>query len=259
MKRNAALIPLSHDHHHALVEARRLRRAADRDYAERREAVDGFLRFFSTDTIRHFREEEEQLFPMVAGHDGVAGELVVQVLLEHQRIHALVRRVEIGLAANQADPSLMRELADLLEAHVRLEERRLFPAIEETLPEASLGDLDLQRTREAAKSLVIDLSAPGGSGPLWGTETEDLNATLLSWAAGDGPPEHVNSERDVILIVLGGEAAVTLDGESHTIRTSEAIVVEKGRSRSIVAGPEGVRYLSIHRRRGPLQISRTSA
>jgi quercetin dioxygenase-like cupin family protein len=259
VKRHAGLVPLSHGHHHALVEARRLRRAADGDDTDRRDAVDRFLRFFSSDTIRHFREEEEQLFPLLADHDDGTGELVVQVLLEHQRVHALVRRLEGGLAANTADPSLMRELADLLEAHVRLEERRLFPAIEETLPEASLGELDLERTREAAKSPVIDLFAPAGSGPLWGAETEDLNATLLSWPAGHGPPEHVNSERDVILIVLEGEATVTLNGESHTIRAGDTIVVEKGRSRSIAAGPEGVRYLSIHRRRGPLQISRTSA
>jgi hypothetical protein len=34
MKRHAALVPLSHDHHHALVEARRLRHAADLEERE---------------------------------------------------------------------------------------------------------------------------------------------------------------------------------------------------------------------------------
>ena len=34
MKRHPALIPLSHDHHHALAAARRLRLAADRTLRE---------------------------------------------------------------------------------------------------------------------------------------------------------------------------------------------------------------------------------
>jgi hypothetical protein len=32
-------------------------------------------------------------------------------------------------------------------------------------------------------------------GPAWGAESADLNATLLEWEAGAGPPEHVNDER----------------------------------------------------------------
>jgi quercetin dioxygenase-like cupin family protein len=103
-------------------------------------------------------------------------------------------------------------------------------------------------------SPVVDLSGPAGSGPLWGTQTDDLNATLLAWPPGGGSGEHVNSERDVILVVLSGDATVTLDGRPHPVRAGQAVVLEKGRARSLAAGPEGVRYLSIHRRRAPLQI-----
>ena len=259
MKRHPSLVPLSHDHHHALVEARRLRRAADGEGAERRVAAAGFLRFFSTETVRHFREEEEQLFPALVDEDGAAGELLVSALLEHQRIHALVGRLERGLGAGEADASQMRELAALLEAHIRLEERQLFPLIQEVVPEEALGRLALATGREAADSPVVDLSAPRGSGPLWGTETEDLNATLLAWPAGGGPDEHVNSERDVILVVLAGAATVTIDGEPHVVRAGEALILEKGKMRAISAGPAGIRYLSVHRRRAPLQISPSGA
>jgi hypothetical protein len=37
-----------------------------------------------------------------------------------------------ALVQHEADAELMRDLAGLLEAHVRLEERRLFPLIEQT-------------------------------------------------------------------------------------------------------------------------------
>lgn len=255
MKRHPSLVPLSHDHHHALVEARRLGRGADGEDPERRAATAGFLRFFSTETVRHFREEEERLFPALVGGGGAGAELLMQALLEHQRVHALVGRLERGLAAGEADAASMRELAGLLEAHVRLEERRLFPLIEAVVSKEALSRLDLATATEVAELPVVDLSAPLGSGPLWGTETDDLNATLLAWPAGGGPDEHVNSECDVILVVLAGTVTVTLDGEPSLVRAGEALIVEKGRRRGLSAGPGGVRYLSVHRRRAPLQIA----
>ncbi len=252
MKRHASLIPLSHDHHHALSEARRLRRAAEGDTAARRAAVASFLRFFSDETARHFREEEERLFPALVDAPDPAEELVVQALLDHQRLRVLVARLDGDLAAGDASAELMRELAELLENHIRLEERRLFPLAQEAVPEA-LDKLDLAAVR-SAEDPVVDLLGPLGRGPLWGAETDDFNATLLVWGAGEGTPEHVNAECDVLMVVLAGSAAVTLDGDSHAVRTGDVVIVGKGRTRQIAAGPEGVRYLSVHLRRGPLQI-----
>ena len=42
---------------------------------------------------------------------------------------------------------------------------------------------------------VVDLLAASGGGAIWGDVTDDLNLTLLSWPAGQGPTEHVNDER----------------------------------------------------------------
>ena len=255
MKRHSSLIPLSHDHHHALSEARRLRRAAEEaDTAARRAAVAGFLRFFSEETVRHFREEEERLFPALVDAADPARELLVQALLDHQRLYALVDRLDRDLTTGEASAGLMRELADRLESHVRLEERRLFPLMEEVVPEA-LDRLDLAAGRDLGAGAVVDLLTPLGRGPLWGTETDDLNATLLVWDAGEGPPEHVNAACDVLLLVLAGSAVVTVDGDSHAVHTGDVVIVEKGRTRKVVAGAEGVRYLTVHLRRGPLQIA----
>lgn len=104
---------------------------------------------------------------------------------------------------------------------------------------------------------VVDLGpdALAGEGPLWGTATEDLNATLLAWGPGSGTPEHVNAERDVLVVVLEGEGTVTLDGDDHSVRRGEAVVIVKGRARRITAGPQGLRYLTVHLRRPGLQIA----
>ena len=105
---------------------------------------------------------------------------------------------------------------------------------------------------------VVDLSDRSGVGPLWATATTDLNATLLAWEAGHSTPEHVNDERDVLIVVLAGSGLVILDGRERAVASAHVIVIEKGRSRRVVAGPEGIRYLSVHLRRPGLRI-RTAA
>jgi mannose-6-phosphate isomerase-like protein (cupin superfamily) len=97
--------------------------------------------------------------------------------------------------------------------------------------------------------------APRG-GPLWGAESTDLNATLLEWPAGEGPAEHVNEQLDVLYVVLEGSAALTVDGEARELGAGEATIVDKGVRRALVAGPDGVRYLTAHVRRGGLQLKR---
>lgn len=100
----------------------------------------------------------------------------------------------------------------------------------------------------------IDLLAGSGTGPLWGMASTDLNATLLAWPPGHGVPEHVNGELDVLVIVLEGNGSVVIDGEPHGLASGYAILIPRGTRRRITAGDPGLRYLSVHRRRGPLQI-----
>jgi len=246
VKRHRALIPLSHDHHDALVAARRLRRGAGAP--DMLEAATAFLAFFASSVVPHFREEEELLFPRVADAEE-ARDLVMQALLEHQRLHRAAAELGELVAQERTDSATgtqMRELATLLEGHVRLEERRLFPLIETMLSEETLTGL-------------VNSASDKGSGPVWGTASEELNATLLRWRAGEGPAEHVNEERDVLVVVLAGSATVSVDGDEHELTVGDATIIAKGRRRKIEAGRDGVRYLSVHRRRAPLQISPTPA
>jgi quercetin dioxygenase-like cupin family protein len=99
----------------------------------------------------------------------------------------------------------------------------------------------------------VDLARVAGErGPLWGLQSDDLNATLLAWPAGAGVAEHVNDELDVLVLVLDGSASVRVDGAVHELSPGELLLVPRGSPRALAAGDGGVRYLSIHRRRGPL-------
>lgn len=150
MKRHPALIPLSHDHHAELVQARRLRLASGSDVAEARvAAAEQYVSAFFTETTSHLRVEEEQLFPLLVRNGG-SGPLLTQVLAEHQELAGLASALREEAATGDVSGETMVELADLLDAHVRREERELFPLIERRVPDAELRALDLPSSVTAA-------------------------------------------------------------------------------------------------------------
>jgi len=100
----------------------------------------------------------------------------------------------------------------------------------------------------------VDAARGDADGPVWGIASDDLNATLLSWPPGTALPEHVNDELDVLVVVVSGNGTCTVDGRPEALGASSVRLIPKGARRAIAAGPDGLRYLSIHRRRGPLQI-----
>ena len=251
MRRDTALIPLSRDHHLDLVHARRMRLAAKGAPSERLAAARGFLSFFDAHMVNHFRREEETVFPLIVDAEGEDRELLVQALLDHQRLHAFAERLAAGLSAEAVSSQLVGETGSLLESHIRLEERQLFPLIEQLA-----GDrLDHFVLAPEQDSPVVDLGATEGDGPLWGTASDDLNVTMLGWGAGSSTPEHVNGERDVLIVGLAGSGTVQLEDRAYAFGDGQLLIIEKGCPRRIEAGPRGLRYLSVHLRRAGLQIA----
>jgi mannose-6-phosphate isomerase-like protein (cupin superfamily) len=66
----------------------------------------------------------------------------------------------------------------------------------------------------------------------------------------------VNEQLDVLYVVIAGSATLTVEGESRELGAGEATIVDKGARRALVAGLDGVRYLTAHVRRGGLQLKR---
>jgi hypothetical protein len=53
-------------------------------------------------------------------------------------------------------------------------------------------------------------------------------------------------------VVLGGGGLVVVDQRKHVLAPGRVLLVEKGSSRTIRAGADGLRYLSVHKCRAPL-------
>lgn len=130
MKRSPELTPLSHDHHQALFAALQLKRAEDASVARA-----ALTSFFETHGRKHFRIEEEILLPGWFDGDADADRSLAGRVLEE---HLLIRRAVRLAARGELSLDELNEAGDLLEAHVRFEERTLFPAIEARLAGESL-------------------------------------------------------------------------------------------------------------------------
>ncbi|MEX2553336.1 MAG: hemerythrin domain-containing protein [Actinomycetota bacterium] len=139
---------MSHDHHHALAQARRLEEAVSlSEGATRARAGDDFINFYLGRMLRHFREEEELFFAPLVDHEE-ASDKVLRALAEHLRVHALARALRRQLMQGNADPTTMTDLSELITAHVRFEERDLFPLVERLISEDDLTDLAEAGRRE---------------------------------------------------------------------------------------------------------------
>lgn len=132
MKRVEALRPLSREHLKALLAAKNLREASDREDATR-----SFLEFWRGEGQHHFRVEEEVLLPTWAMHAPIDRPRVARMLEEHLAI----RRAALRLEAGEVSLEELPEIGTLLHDHVRFEERELFPIIEEALDAEGLSRL----------------------------------------------------------------------------------------------------------------------
>jgi len=99
------------------------------------------------------------------------------------------------------------------------------------------------------------LHGGGGDGVHWTLEGPgELNVNLVHLDAGHAMGEHVNEAVDVVLVVLAGTGRLTIDGRSTALAPHVVAHVPRTSLRSVRAGEEGLDYLSIHRRRGPLDV-----
>jgi mannose-6-phosphate isomerase-like protein (cupin superfamily) len=255
MKRHPCLEPLSRDHFEGLTLARHLG-------LEGASVLPAFRAAWETDLRDHFEEEERLLMPLCTSEDAA------RLVREHREI------AELGETA--ATDEQARLLGQRLHDHIRWEERELFVRVE-TAPEATLRSLAEETNRIEGRrenplraELVArrpkpddplpfaDLSyfstvAPVG-GPRWGTETEDLNATLLVWRDGEGVAEHVNDDVDVIMVGVEGEGEVTVDGRLYRFAKGQTLVIPKASSRAIRALSPRFGYLNVHKRRRKLAV-----
>ncbi len=131
-KRHPGLVPLSHDHHHALALALRCRKQAlgqikPTGMEGLRLRANEFHTLYAAELSSHFEAEEKILFPQMSLHVPESEQLIGDLLRDHETVRLASAKLEATADLGKA----IFDLGDLLERHIRREERELFPLFEQ--------------------------------------------------------------------------------------------------------------------------------
>ncbi|MFF9314026.1 cupin domain-containing protein [Streptomyces sp. NPDC014748] len=107
-----------------------------------------------------------------------------------------------------------------------------------------------------ARALAADPPLPGGV--LWklAEAGRQLDANLVRLAPGGRVAPHAEPELDVLVFVVAGDGVLGAGTADEPLPLAEGATVwlPHGSTRSITAGPDGLSYLTVHRRRPGLWI-----
>lgn len=128
IKRNQNLISLSRDHHNGLLIVWKIRQGIRFGVSNTR-INDFVVSAFKSELEPHFYKEENMLFIQLPENDAMR--------LKAEDEHAAMRKMAAALKpVAEATVADLEAFANLLEAHIRFEERILFPYVEkENSPE----------------------------------------------------------------------------------------------------------------------------
>jgi len=159
IKRHEALTAFSKDHHFGLLLVWKIRQGLNKSVDTER-ISNYVLYFFDEDLQHHFVEEEKLLFNKLAPNDA----LCQQAQKEHTLLAAYVEK----LRSDRSNEKLLVQFGELLEHHIRFEERVLFNYLQNKLTES-----DLQFV-EASHQNHSDIIESGWNDVFWVLEKSGL-------------------------------------------------------------------------------------
>jgi quercetin dioxygenase-like cupin family protein len=102
-------------------------------------------------------------------------------------------------------------------------------------------------------ALTAEASATGA---LWrlAEPGRQLDANVVRVAPGAGVGAHTEPDLDVLLLVLAGDGALTTGRDRRSLAAGALVWLPHGAARGLVAGEDGLTYLTVHRRRPGMRI-----
>lgn len=145
-KRHKGLVPLARDHHDGLLLALRLqqgKQALPRLWShDPNEQAKYVVTFYEESLRRHFEAEEKGLFPLASYHVAQSKPLVEELIRQHRTLERYVARFRTP--EPQALEQELKEFGQILEDHIRKEDRGLFPMLEQHAPGNVLLEIEQQ-------------------------------------------------------------------------------------------------------------------
>ncbi|MGA8492099.1 MAG: hemerythrin domain-containing protein [Terriglobales bacterium] len=153
MLRDKNLIPLSHQHQHALALCVRLDRAMQAGEIDLEPWQAEIQQQFESEIGVHFAAEEKELFPAAARFPELQS-LVDELLAEHVFLRDCFSRA----AARNLDQRGLKGLGEKLAQHIRKEERQLFEEMQKVMNPRELAVLGAaldQALKDASQACAL--------------------------------------------------------------------------------------------------------
>lgn len=137
MKRYEQLKKLSREHHGSLSMAKKIAEIVvtgnDSDLLQ---AMNQVQQYYNDELESHFQHEEQTLFSIIFQNYAEHRDIATALLKEHGQIRVLVQGITMATAKKD-----LAEFALLLKDHTRVEERQLFPVVQEVFTSEQLDDV----------------------------------------------------------------------------------------------------------------------
>jgi uncharacterized protein (DUF2249 family) len=118
---------------------------------------------------------------------------------------------------------------------------------------AKLASTPLPRTLADTTALADDADA---AGVIWKLQMRerDLDSNVIALGPDAIIDAHAGPDVDVLIHVLGGSGELTTELGTVTLRAGSLAWLPRRSRRQFTAGPDGLRYLTVHKRRQALTL-----
>ena len=121
---------------------------------------------------------------------------------------------------------------------------------------SKLSATPLPRVLVDTSTLTVDHSAPDARGAVWKLEARDrdLDSNVIALPPGGTIDAHDGPDLDVMVHVLSGGGVLGREQGSLDLSPGLLVWLPRRSRRAFTAGPDGLRYLTVHRRRQALEL-----
>jgi uncharacterized protein (DUF2249 family) len=115
--------------------------------------------------------------------------------------------------------------------------------------------------RILADTTALGTTAADASGAIWKLQMRerDLDSNIIALAPGGAIGAHAGPDVDVLIHVLAGSGQLAIELDTLTLRPGTLTWLPRRSRRQFTAGPDGLRYLSVHQRRQALTLTTAPA
>jgi uncharacterized protein (DUF2249 family) len=111
--------------------------------------------------------------------------------------------------------------------------------------------------RVLADTTVLGTTSADATGAIWKLQMRerDLDSNIIALAPGATIDAHAGPDVDVLIHVLAGSGQLTTELDTLVLRMGSLIWLPRRSRRQLTAGPDGLRYLTVHQRRQALTLT----